>query len=130
MEASTFFPTENAAVRVSASTSFGVVGSTDSHTGLATTEEDNFFGKVTLVEPTDDPVRFEEAITGRFTPDDPSDDQVHGQGLAAGLAALLDCGLAVDVTAIEAAGDGRLEELLDRGDTWTVGGDQSERATA
>ena len=67
---------------------FGVVGSTDSHTGLSTTEEDNFFGKVTMVEPTDDSVRFEEAITGRFTPEDPSDDQVHGQGLAAGLAAV------------------------------------------
>ena len=53
---------------------FGVIGSTDSHTGLATTQEDNFFGKVTMVEPTSDPVRFEEAITGRFTPDDPSDD--------------------------------------------------------
>jgi hypothetical protein len=30
---------------------FGVVGSTDSHTGLSTAQEDNFFGKVTLVEP-------------------------------------------------------------------------------
>jgi hypothetical protein len=30
---------------------FGLVGSTDSHTGLATAEEDNFFGKHTGVEP-------------------------------------------------------------------------------
>ena len=30
---------------------FGMVGSTDSHTGLATAEEDNFFGKHSLVEP-------------------------------------------------------------------------------
>jgi hypothetical protein len=30
---------------------FGMVGSTDSHTGLATAEEDNFFGKTTNVEP-------------------------------------------------------------------------------
>jgi hypothetical protein len=30
---------------------FGVIGSTDSHTGLATAEEDNFFGKVTTMEP-------------------------------------------------------------------------------
>ena len=30
---------------------FGMVGATDSHTGLATAEEDNFFGKSTSVEP-------------------------------------------------------------------------------
>jgi len=30
---------------------FGLIGSTDSHTGLATAEEDNFFGKATNVEP-------------------------------------------------------------------------------
>jgi hypothetical protein len=67
---------------------FGVIGSTDAHTGLATTQEDNFFGKVTPVEPTKDPVRFEEQITGRMTPDDPADDIVHAQGLASGLAAV------------------------------------------
>jgi hypothetical protein len=67
---------------------FGMVGSTDSHTGLATTTEDNFFGKVTLTEPTADPTRFEEVITGRATPDDPSDDIVHAQVLASGLAAV------------------------------------------
>jgi Protein of unknown function (DUF3604) len=45
---------------------FGMVGSTDAHTGLSTTTEDNFFGKVTAVEPTADPIRFYEAITGRL----------------------------------------------------------------
>ena len=30
---------------------FGVIGSTDSHTGLATAEEDNFFGKMSYMEP-------------------------------------------------------------------------------
>ncbi len=34
---------------------FGMVGSTDSHTGLATAEEDNFFGKTSAMEP--DPER-------------------------------------------------------------------------
>nr|WP_319949045.1 DUF3604 domain-containing protein [uncultured Shimia sp.] len=67
---------------------FGVVGSTDSHTGLSTAQESNFFGKVSLVEPSANPHRFEERITGRFTPDDPSDDLTHADGLAAGLAAV------------------------------------------
>ncbi len=30
---------------------FGLIGSTDSHTGLATTAEENFMGKITLTEP-------------------------------------------------------------------------------
>jgi hypothetical protein len=67
---------------------FGVVGSTDSHTALSTSQEDNFFGKVTMVEPTADPIRFEEAITGRFSEDDPSDDLIHADAAAAGLAAV------------------------------------------
>lgn len=48
---------------------FGVVGSTDSHTGLSTAEEDNYFGKVTPLEPTTDPIRFEEVIAGRPAPE-------------------------------------------------------------
>lgn len=67
---------------------FGVVGSTDSHTALSTAQENNFFGKVSLVEPTIDPIRFAERITGRFTPDDLSDDLIHADGLASGLAAV------------------------------------------
>jgi len=47
---------------------FGVVGSTDSHTALSTAEEDNYFGKVTLLEPSADPIRFEEVIAGRPAP--------------------------------------------------------------
>lgn len=31
---------------------FGLIGSTDSHTGLATGDEDNFFGKMSYMEPT------------------------------------------------------------------------------
>jgi len=48
---------------------FGVVGSTDSHTALSTAEEDNYFGKVTLLEPSADPIRFEEVIAGRTAPE-------------------------------------------------------------
>ena len=44
----------------------GMIGSTDAHTSLATTRENNFFGKVAQLEPTADPVRFEEAIAGRL----------------------------------------------------------------
>jgi hypothetical protein len=65
---------------------FGMVGSTDAHTGLSTTTEDNFFGKVTAVEPTADPIRFYEAITGRFGGEELR--QYHWQGSAAGLAAV------------------------------------------
>ncbi|MEM9799254.1 MAG: DUF3604 domain-containing protein [Planctomycetota bacterium] len=46
---------------------FGLIGSTDTHTSLSTTSEDNFFGKVAQLEPTTDPVRFEEVIAGRLS---------------------------------------------------------------
>jgi Protein of unknown function (DUF3604) len=65
---------------------FGMVGSTDAHTSLSTTEEDNFFGKVVLLEPTADPIRFEEVIAGRFSP---KEGQLTArQTSAAGLAAV------------------------------------------
>jgi hypothetical protein len=44
---------------------FGLIGSTDMHTGLSTTAEDNFFGKVAVLEPSADPIRFDEVIVGR-----------------------------------------------------------------
>jgi len=43
---------------------FGLLGSSDSHTSLATTTEDNFFGKVSALEPSADPIRFDEVIGG------------------------------------------------------------------
>ncbi len=60
---------------------FGMIGSTDSQTALAASQEDNVFGKIALVEPTADPVRYEEVVTGRFTPDD----QFHSDAFASGL---------------------------------------------
>lgn len=45
---------------------FGIVGSTDSHTSLATTQEDNFFGKVVPLEPSSSPHRLDEVITGNL----------------------------------------------------------------
>jgi hypothetical protein len=39
---------------------FGLIGSTDSHTGLATAEEENFFGKATMAEPS--PKRMQHAF--------------------------------------------------------------------
>ncbi len=39
---------------------FGMIGSTDSHTGLATGEENNFFGKLSFMEPS--PTRWERSL--------------------------------------------------------------------
>ena len=47
---------------------FGTIGSSDSHTSLATNEENNYFGKIATLEPTSDPIRFEEVATGRPAP--------------------------------------------------------------
>jgi hypothetical protein len=65
---------------------FGMIGSSDSHTSLATTTEDNFFGKVAAVEPSADPVRFDEVIGG--IGGKPEVHQFARQTSAAGLAAV------------------------------------------
>ncbi|KPK51999.1 MAG: hypothetical protein AMS22_09970 [Thiotrichales bacterium SG8_50] len=68
---------------------FGMIGSTDSHTSLATTEENNFFGKATPAEPSAKLERFQEKITGFFEkPGGPDITMRHYQSLAAGLAAV------------------------------------------
>jgi hypothetical protein len=41
---------------------FGLIGATDSHTSLATTREDNFFGKASIVEPGTGENRYEDFI--------------------------------------------------------------------
>lgn len=68
---------------------FGMIGSTDTHTSLTTTEENNYFGKATPAEPSAKPGRFNEKITGYFQkPDGPDITIRHYQTLAAGLAAV------------------------------------------
>jgi hypothetical protein len=63
-----------------------VVGSTDAHTSLATTAEDNYFGKVVILEPSADPIRFSEVIAGRPAPEG---HQIYArQNGASGLAAI------------------------------------------
>lgn len=44
---------------------FGLVGASDSHTSLSTTQEENFFGKAPIVEPGSFPNRWEGKMTGR-----------------------------------------------------------------
>jgi hypothetical protein len=47
---------------------FGLIGSTDSHTTIASSTEDNHFGKISAVEPSNKEARFDEMVTG-FLPD-------------------------------------------------------------
>lgn len=63
---------------------FGMIGSTDSHTSLSGTAEDNFYGKVTPMEPGSGDVRYDEAI---ITPLDKVDGtrQFGYESLASGL---------------------------------------------
>jgi hypothetical protein len=68
---------------------FGMIGSTDTHTSLATIEENNYFGKATPAEPSGNPERFQERITGFLQkPGGPDITMRHYQTLAAGLAAV------------------------------------------
>jgi len=68
---------------------FGMIGSTDSHTSLATYEENNYFGKAPAGEPSAEPERFQEMITGYAQkPGGPDVTIRHLQTLASGLAAV------------------------------------------
>ena len=63
---------------------FGMIGSTDNHTALPTTREDNWFGKAHIVEPS--PERVEDVLIR--SPVDPSLDLVATKLGASGLAAV------------------------------------------
>jgi hypothetical protein len=66
-----------------------LIGSTDMHTGLVTTTEDNFFGKVAVLEPSADPIRFDEVIVGRVPADRARSNQhLARETSASGLAAV------------------------------------------
>lgn len=68
---------------------FGMIGSTDSHTALAASREDNFFGKVEPLAPSAHPDRMYEVICGRLPSSDGSDiKQYAWQTSASGLAAV------------------------------------------
>lgn len=64
---------------------FGMIGSTDAHTSLATTREENFFGKVSYLEPAAD--RWDHVIIGSLS-GDPTLSSYSYETIGAGLAAV------------------------------------------
>jgi hypothetical protein len=68
---------------------FGIVGSTDSHTGISSAEESQYFGKITILEPAPSHERFFEIVAGRTPNPDGKDIRVFAwQVSSAGLAAV------------------------------------------
>ncbi len=67
---------------------FGMIGSSDAHTSIPATDENNFFGKVSLTEPSANPhYRLNEVIIARTNPD-PTKKIRHWRAAASGLAAV------------------------------------------
>jgi len=66
---------------------FGMIGSTDAHTSIPSTEEDSFFGKISVAEPSGDPLRYEEIANGRLNPDPEVKTRLY-ESMAGGLTAI------------------------------------------
>jgi hypothetical protein len=66
---------------------FGMIGSTDAHTSLATTREENFFGKFSGVEPGTSETRYEDVVVTDRRPNNNGGLTIrHWQSAASGLA--------------------------------------------
>jgi hypothetical protein len=68
---------------------FGMVGSTDAHTSLASTREENFFGKFSGVEPGTGKIRYDDVVVTDRRPNNNGEITIrHWESTASGLAAV------------------------------------------
>jgi hypothetical protein len=64
-----------------------MIGSTDAHTSIPSTEEDSFYGKISPAEPSGSPLRYEELVNGRLSPDPKTKTRLY-ESMAGGLTAI------------------------------------------